>query len=185
MTVHHPRRGVQDFVVRALLIAGLGCGLAKPVAADDSEPAIARVRSSDPALTALIARAAGHSATFQRLLTSIQRSNGIVYVEAGPCGHGVQACLKIWMNTVGPNRFLRVDIDTRKIQSDGEVMGAMGHELQHAVEALSESGVTDGVTLYNFFLRFAPTEGDRFETTSAIHAGDNVQEELRASEGNR
>jgi hypothetical protein len=58
-------------------------------------------------------------------------------------------------------------------------MASMGHELQHAVEALSESGITDGPRLYSFFQRFAPTEGDRFETTEAIHVGDAVRNELR------
>ena len=58
-------------------------------------------------------------------------------------------------------------------------MASMGHELQHAVEALSEPGITDGRGLYNFFGRFAPTEGDRFETLAALRAGDNVRNELR------
>jgi hypothetical protein len=179
VAVHHPDLRLRSAVVHALLIAGLSCGLAKRLEADDREPIITRVRSSVPALTALIERAAGHSATFQRLLTSIQGSNGIVYIETGTCSHGVVSCLRIWMKTAGPNRFLRVDIDVRKIQSDVEVMGAMGHELQHAVEALSESGVTDGASLYNFFHRFGMTDDGRFETTDAIHAGDNIREELR------
>jgi hypothetical protein len=85
----------------------------------------------------------------------------------------------MWMKTVGPNRFLRVVIDASKISSDAEKMGLVGHELQHAVEALSESGVTDGVSLYNFFRRLAPTDNGRFETTAALHAGDDVQDELR------
>jgi hypothetical protein len=54
-------------------------------------------------------------------------------------------------------------------------MGLIGHELQHAVEALSESAVTDSVTLYNFFGRLAPAGDWRFETTAALHAGDDVE----------
>ena len=103
-----------------------------------------------------------------------------MYVEAGSCGHGVRAFLKMWMETVGPNRFLRIAIDRRKKEPDAEVMGLIGHELQHAVEALSESAVTDGVTLYNFFDRLAPAGNGRFETTAARHAGDDVENELRA-----
>jgi hypothetical protein len=178
MTAHHQPRRLQHLLVRVALIASV-CGLAQSAAAAGDDPPIARVRSSDASLAALIDRAAAHSATFQRLLASVERSNGIVYVEVGKCKHGVRACLQMWMQTVGPNRFLRVVIARQKGDSDVEVMGLIGHELQHAVEALSEAGVTDGVSLYNFFGRFAPTENSRFETTAALDAGDSIQEELR------
>jgi hypothetical protein len=86
----------------------------------------------------------------------------------------------MWMQTVNSNRFIRILIDRHSGDRDEDVMGSMGHELQHAVEALSEAGVTDGTRLYNFFSRFAPTEGERFETTAATHAGDTIRAELRS-----
>jgi hypothetical protein len=180
MTGHHQPRRLQHLAIRVAFIACVGGSLAQPAVAGSDDPGIARVRSSDASLAALIDRAAAHSSTFQRLLKSVEHSNGIVYVEVGTCTHGVRACLQMWMKTVGPNRFLRVLIEASKIGSDAEKMGLVGHELQHAVEALSESGVTDGVSLYNFFRRFAPTDGSRFETTAALHAGDDVQNELQA-----
>ena len=158
----------------------VSCALAQ-IAADTGEYlAAARVRSTDPDIAALIKRAGRQSATFQRLLTAIAGTNGIVQIEPGRCGHGVRACLKMWVGTAGPNRLLRVVIDRRPGDSEVDVMAAMGHELQHTVEALSEPKVTDGDRLYNFFRRFAPTDGARFETTAAIHAGDNVAEDVRA-----
>ncbi len=165
-------------VIGAVLLISI-CSLAGPAAAAGDDRAVTRVRSSDPSLMALIDRAAGQSATFQRLLASIERSHGIVYVELGTCTHGVRACLPMWMQTVGPNRFLRVVIDATKIGSDAEKMGLVGHELQHAVEGLSESGVIDSVGLYSFFTRFAPNDRGRFETTAALRAGDDVTRELR------
>ena len=91
------------------------------------------------------------SATFQRLVATIQRSNGMVHIEPGPCGHGVHACLLMWMETSASTRFLRIYIHRRPGDSDVDVMASIGHELQHAVEALRESGVTDSVRLYHFF----------------------------------
>lgn len=178
MEFHRRTRRLQCLAVRAVFIALAGIGLAQPVAAGDGEPTIARVRSTDPSVAALIDRAARQSATFQRLLATIQHTNGMVQIEPGVCGHSVRACLRMWMEAAASYRFLRVAIDRLKGDSDVDVMASMGHELQHAVEALSEPGITDGTRLYSFFQRFAPTEGDRFETTAAIHVGEAVRNEL-------
>jgi hypothetical protein len=139
---------------------------------------IPRVRSSDSALVGLIAQATRGSETFRSLITSIQASNGIVYVEPGRCGHGVRACLKIWMQVSGPNRFLRIVIDRSPSDRDLQVMGSLGHELQHAVEVLSEPAVTNGPTMYNFLRRTASNHSNRFETTAAVNAGNDVIDEL-------
>ena len=181
MELHRRPRRLQCLAVRSVFIALAGIGLAQPLAAAGDEPTIARVRSTDPAVSALIGRAATQSKTFLRLFTAIQRSNGIVQVEVGTCGHGVRACLRMWMETAGSNRYLRVVIDRGKTDSDVEVMASIGHELQHAVEALSESGVTDGTLLYRFFQRLAPTDANRFETTTALRAGDDIRDELAHS----
>jgi hypothetical protein len=178
MELHRRTRRLQHLTIGAIFIALAGIGRAQPLAAAGDKPTIARVRSTDPSLAALIDRAATQSATFQRLLVTIQRTNGMVQIEPGVCGHSVRACLRMWMGAAASYRFLRVAIDRRKGDSDVDVMASMGHELQHAVEALSEAGITNGPRLYSFFQRFAPTEGDRFETTAAIHVGDAVRNEL-------
>jgi hypothetical protein len=142
-----------------------------------------RVRSEDRALAGLIDQATRGSETFRRLLATIQAWNGIVYVEPGACGHGVRACLKMWMQVSGPNRFVRIVINRSKADRDVEVMGSLGHELQHAVEVLSEPAVTNGVTMFNYLKRMAPTDSNRFETTAAVNAGNAVIDELRARRG--
>jgi hypothetical protein len=139
-----------------------------------------RVRSDDRGLAGLIDQAARGSETFRRLRATIQASDGIVYVEPGSCGHGVRACLKMWMSVTGPNRFLRIVIQRATSDSDLEIMGALGHELQHAIEVLSAPAVRDGVTMFNYLKRTAPTDGNRFETTAAINAGNAVYDELRS-----
>jgi hypothetical protein len=157
----------------AAIFRGLIATLAEP----DS-----RVRSSDVLIVALIAQGARRSATLTRVLAAIEASNGIVYIEPGACSHGVRACLQMWMQVSGPNRYLRVLVDKRKADSDVELTGAIGHELQHVIEALSQPSVTDGVKLYNFFRRYAPTDNNRFETTPAINIGNAIRDEVRASQ---
>jgi hypothetical protein len=178
MRVHYDVRRVLHPASRVALVACVCSFLAQSATAGSNDPVVVRVRSTDASLAVLIDRASTQSMTFQRLLATIQRSNGIVHVEAGTCGHGVRACLKIWMELVAQNRFLRVVIDRRKDDSDLDVMGTTGHELQHVIEALSESGTTDSIGLYNFFTRLAPNGGNRFETTAAIDAGDRIRVEL-------
>ena len=142
-----------------------------------------RVRSEDRVLAGFITRGSLGSATFRRLLTAIESTNGIVYVEAGKCSHGgVRACLQMWMHAAGGNRFLRVRVDRQREDSDLDVMTSIGHELQHAIEALSDATVVDGTTLYSFFRRYAPTDDNRFETTAAVTIGNTIRDELQASE---
>jgi hypothetical protein len=40
--------------------------------------------------------------------------------------------------------------------------------------------VKDGVTMFNFLKRTAPSDSSRFETTAAVNAGNAVYDELRA-----
>ena len=180
MAVATPRLGAASG--RPLVIAGLQARQAtsgeRPGLAGEASSILPRVRSSDNALAGLMDQARRGSETFRRLLTIIQTSNGIVYVEPGPCGHGVRACLKMWMQVSGPNRFIRIMINRSKTDRDVDVMGAIGHELQHAIEVLSEPAVTNGVTMFNFLRRTAPTDRNQFETTAAINAGNAVIDEL-------
>jgi hypothetical protein len=69
---------------------------------------------------------------------------------------------------------------TERVNDEHEEMPLLplGHELQHAIEVLSESAVTNGVTMYNFLRRTAPTDSNRFETTAAVNAGNAVIDEL-------
>jgi hypothetical protein len=145
------------------------------------EASVPHVRSSDPRLAELIDQATRGSVTFRRLVDTVQASHGIVYVEPGMCGHGVRACLKMWMQVSGASRFVRIAITPSPRPCDVEVMGAIGHELQHAIEVLNEPGIRDGVTMFSYLERIAPNDQRRFETTAAINAGDRVYDELRAS----
>jgi hypothetical protein len=173
---HHHRQVVQTIVTTLVAMTGLRASSAKR---PDEGASFTRVRSSDPFIVALIAQGASRSGTLTRVLAAVEASNGIVYVEPGACSHGVRACLQMWIQVSGPNRFLRVVVDKRKADSDLELTGSIGHELQHAIEALSQPRVTDGATLYNFFRRYAPTDNNRFETTLAINIGNAIREELR------
>jgi hypothetical protein len=149
---------------------------ATPAVAQPAAPA--RLRTDDPLLTALVNEAARRSSTFRSLLTLLEASDGIVWIEDGKCGHGVRACLHLWIRQAGPNRLLRIVVNRSGAALD--VMASLGHELQHALELLSDRTATTDAGAYLFFQRTAAPAGDVFETQAAIRTGNLVRSELRA-----
>jgi len=152
-------------------------------AAVASQPSImapdARLRGVSARVMAVINEAAAQSETFRALVDRISTTDGIVYVAEGQCGHGVQACLLVTMTIAGPNRILRILVDPRK--SDRDLMGSIGHELQHAVEVLSHRSVRNYSAMILLFKETCDGCGRRFETDAAIRAGNAVREELQES----
>ena len=135
--------------------------------------------NGNPAIASLIEEGSRASATFRQLVTAIDRTNGLVYVEPGICRHGVRACMSLSVRVAGPHRILRILLDLRRGLS--ELLGALGHELQHALEVLGDVRLTSTQAAYLFYVRVAPTANDRFETDAAIRAGFQVEREVLAS----
>jgi hypothetical protein len=139
----------------------------------------ARVRGVGPRVAAVLIEAAVQSKTFRGLIEQISATDGIVYIVEGTCGHGVRACLTFTITSAGPNRVLRILIDRDK--TDREAMRSIGHELQHAVEVLSNPTVRSLGQMYQLYDRICNQCGDRFETNAAILAGDTVRDEVQRS----
>jgi hypothetical protein len=151
-------------------------------AAEQANPGSpAGVRSSHSVLAKLITRATEQSATFRGLVEAIKVQDGIVYVEAGECGHNVGSCL-VGITTAGRFRMLWIKLDTEK--RDADLIASIGHELQHAVEILSDSGVRNGAEMFLYYLRMGRRAPGPivFETTAAIEAGTAVRAEIRSAQ---
>jgi hypothetical protein len=89
---------------------GRHASVCRAVATDATMPKIPRVRANRSAIAVLLLEAPKRSATFRRLIEAIDASDGII--ERGTCLHGVQACLAMSVVVSGPNRILRVVLDT-------------------------------------------------------------------------
>jgi hypothetical protein len=63
-------------------------------------------------------------------------------------------------------------------------MGTIGHELQHAIEVLSQRAIRSSSAMRLFYLATANIgqHSNRFETYAAIEAGNAVRTELRDAE---
>ena len=167
--------------IAELVVAGLVTVGSPAIANGTDQETVLHVRSSNSSLIALIVRATQQSTTFRGLVDTINASDGIVYVEEGRCRYS-RACL-IGVSTAGEYRMLWVTIDTRRV--DSELIASIGHELQHAIEILSNPDVRDTAAMYIFYSRFARRVGTgrgAFETAAATKVGNAVREEIRAFE---
>jgi hypothetical protein len=145
----------------------------------NGDPSTPRVRSSHPYVRAMIDEARVRSATFRKLIETIEATDGIVYIEEGDCGHGLRACLPPVVTTAAGFRFLRVIVDARR--ADWQVMSDIGHELQHALEILNDPTARTDTRL--FFLAMEGSYGLRDhvrETRDAVKTGDLVRKEVEA-----
>jgi hypothetical protein len=93
---------------------------------------------------------AERSTTFRRLLEAIDATDGLVYVTEGTCGQGVRACLHMSIELAGANRLLRILVNPRRA-AGCELIASIGHELQHALEALSNPNIKTSSALFSFF----------------------------------
>ena len=143
-----------------------------------SQRTIPRIRSSNPSFVTLIVRAREQSATFRGLIEAINASDGIVYVEAGECGHEVTSCV-VGVTAAGDYRMVWIKVD--KDKSECDLIASIGHELRHATEILNDSDVRSNNEMFLFYLRNArPAAGPIFfETRAAIDAGVAVRYEIQ------
>jgi hypothetical protein len=163
--------------VRALVVAAIvGACVGAVEAQEQAAKPIPRVRATDPTLAALITSGIARSKTFAGLAATVDRTDGLVYIEAGHCGHSVHACLVLSVTVAGPYRILHIKIDPIGPKTD--IICSIGHELQHAVEVLRERSIRSTSDIFNFFQQEGPTGSERFETPAAVHAGLDVCRDL-------
>ena len=168
----------------AVVVAVLGwtsnAAATESSAAVAGQPSLmARVRSASPRFMGIIIEAAAQSRTFRGLVDQIGTTDGIVYVAEGPCGHGVHACLLFTITMAGPHRVLWIHVDPNK--PDRDLMASIGHELQHAVEVLSNRTIKSGRAMYSLYFEKCHRCGGAIETYAAVRAGSAVREELQKS----
>ena len=166
----------------ATVLAIFVCGGTRIARADQDEPCIERIRSHSPTVHALIREGSARSATFRQLVDTINASDGLVYVNQGPCGHGVRSCLANKVTVAGPYRILHVLVNTRAAEWD--LIGSIGHELRHAIEVLAVPGVNDFASMFAFYSRQGWMVGSSFETQAAVDAGTAVRSEVRRTNRN-
>jgi hypothetical protein len=123
-----------------LAIAALSFG-ERLFAFDGSERTLTRVRGADPEIHRLILEGDRRSPTFRKLVDEIQQSNAVVLIGFGLCRRDqFRSCVS---HVAGDERqrHIRILVNTRT--TSDRLVATIAHELQHAVEIISEPNVRD------------------------------------------
>jgi hypothetical protein len=137
-----------------------------------------RVRAADSRVQTYLAEGLQRSPTFARLLSEINASDVIVYIER---------IMTLPRSTIG--RLTMVPSPTRQrylriqIQSDlsmVEAIALIGHEMRHAVEVASAPTVRDTNGMIKLYESIGHSSGGDhvYDTTAAQAAGRQVKREL-------
>jgi hypothetical protein len=137
-----------------------------------------RVRATDPRVKQYLIEGFERSATFARLLTTLNATDVIVYIErVMTLPHETMGRLTMVPMTSGP-RYLRIQI--RSDLSATEAIALIGHEMQHALEVADAPLVRDSSALIALYQRIGHSSGGEhvYDTDAAQVAGRRVRREL-------
>ena len=178
------RHGTRLANIILQLATGLSlvCAPAAPAAAEPVEK-LQRLRTESQTVRDAVARGLEASASFLALHEALDATDGMVYIDEATCRTpGMRACLYLSMRSTGTFRLLRIAVSPRR--APGCLMlASIGHELRHALEALSDARVRRGTDMYLFFQRISIERHGAFETQAAIDAGDAIHKEACKPDG--
>jgi len=160
------------------LVAVLASGA--NVRADDPA-STTRVRAQEPELAELVHEGTDRSATFRRLVQRIDETDGIVYIQTGPCSiSAVAGCLLMRVTETEHARYLRIHVTAHPTRAEQRI-SILGHELQHAYEILCRNSVRTTADAYALFIRIGSARSIRgFETDEAQRVEGAIARELAA-----
>lgn len=163
-----------------------GADIIQPAAVEPETPL--PVRSENAEIAAAITDAIDQSPTFARLVDAINRTNGIVYIQAGRCPvPGLRGCLLHLIYSTDHARYLWIRVQPMVHRID--LASTLAHELQHALEVLQQPSIRQHHDLLQFYRSpdaraFGSSAQGTFasyETAAAIAIGATVRMELAAT----
>jgi hypothetical protein len=136
------------------------------------------IRSAFPYVNSLLKDGFYRSPTFARLVTRLERSDLIVYVQLMPqMPAGIEGRLVMLPRAHG-TRYVRIQIGIQGSLTDA--IALLGHELQHATELADAPDVIDIGGFVALYERIGQKSGwHQYETAAAQDAGRQVRTEMR------
>jgi hypothetical protein len=177
----------------SLLPVLLTCAITEPPSTGAASPAPAiaytvleapdrRVRAPDARMRSLLAEGFHRSPTFASLLTALNDSNVIVYIETTmTLPKETRGRITIVPLTGKDDRYLRIQI--RHDLSKREAIALIGHEMRHALEIADATEVRDIGGLIKLYERIGHSSGGEhtYDTVAAQDTGRKILGELLRS----
>jgi hypothetical protein len=166
-------------VATFVAVTSIASPIAPPAAASGSDRSASRhVRSTQPRTEQLLDLGARRSATFAALRATLETTDVIVYVQTVADLRPALDGRLIFLGSSGRHRYLRIDV--RNSLTTTDLLSAIAHELQHAVEIAGSVEVRDAKSMGSFYERIGVSRGARtsFDTHAARETGARVKSEL-------
>jgi hypothetical protein len=142
------------------------------------------VRATAPKILSLIDAGLSHSATFRRLVATLNESDVIVYIEPKRTRQALGGYLAHNIVAQGGYRYLHVAVETQG--AERRLVSLLAHELQHAVEVAQTPDARDEESLQRMFARLAVKFGCAGTSCSETQAAKDVEgivlEELKSAQ---
>ena len=137
-----------------------------------------RVRAADARVHGYLTEGLQRSSTFARLLSTLNTTDVIVYVERVMTLPRDTMGRLTMVPTKGNARYLRIQI--RSDLSMQEAIALIGHEMRHALEVAEDPSVRDSDALIQLYQRIGHSSGGEhvFDTTAAQDVGKQIRREL-------
>ena len=137
-----------------------------------------RVRAADARVQALLVEGLRRSRTFASLLTALNGSDVIVYIEKSMALPKDTMGRLAMVPIAGPQRYLRIQI--RAELSQDESIALIAHEMRHALEVAADRDVRDTAALIRLYERIGHSSGGEhvYDTIAARDTGRQVRREL-------
>jgi len=136
------------------------------------------LRAVDKRVSDAIADGLGRSATFVSLVTALNSSDVIVYIETSRTMPSSLAGRMLIAAGPANQRYLRVQISAAP--RGVELISLIAHELQHALEVAASPDVRDEQSLITLYraIGHGPRGQHKYDTIAAQNAGRQVRTEL-------
>lgn len=137
-----------------------------------------RVRTMNPRIQSLLAEGMRRSTTFARLISALNQTDVIVYLEPVVDLPTTVSGRLLLLPLAGGQRYLRVQL--RADMTPNETIALIGHELRHALEVADAQDVRDEASLIELYRRIGSPGGGMhtYDTAAAQTTGRVVRSEL-------
>jgi hypothetical protein len=139
-----------------------------------------RIRPSDGRVAAVMVDGLRRSPTLRAMVEQIEQGDVIVYLETRPSLRKDQLSgMLTWLTATPAFRYVRVSLNPELARNSA--IAALGHELQHVLEVVSDPSIVSNASMESFYQRHGVSmrrQNNGWDSLRARDVGDEVRRDL-------